>query len=102
MVEQLHEVEVLLSEHLLQADCDIGNLAEGTAPEEIGGGIMVAQNLLVARCDHRGELLEVSDHQQLHTPEGPGVAAVFPQGVVDGVKQVGPDHRDFIDYQQVD
>ena len=102
MVEQFHEICVLLPEHLFEPDCDIWNPRQGVAAEEIGGGVMAPQYLLVTWGDHWGELLQVADHQQLHAAEGARVAAVFPQGVVDGIEQVGPDHRDFVDDQQVD
>ena len=48
-----------------------------------------------------GELLGISDHQQLYSAEWLVIVTVFPQGHVHRIHQVCPDHRNFIDNQQV-
>ena len=52
--------------------------------------------------DHRRKLLGIADHQQLDATERTIVHAVFPQGHVHSIQQVGAHHGYFIDNEQVE
>ncbi len=82
----------MLPVDFLEFDGHIWNLRQGVAAEEIRGGVVVAEEGFVLGRHNRGELLEVANHKQLHSAEWLGVAAVFAEGVVDGVEQVGTHH----------
>jgi hypothetical protein len=46
--------------------------------------------------------VQIADHQQLHPAEGQLGAAVTPQHAIHAIKQIGPDHADFINDQQIE
>ena len=102
MVEHIEEETVFLTIDLFQLDGHIFYLLEGLRTKEIGGVVIGFQQRLVLRCHHRSQLLQVADHQQLHTSEGLVSVAEPPKHGVDGIEQVAAHHRDFIDDQQVE
>jgi len=45
--------------------------------------------------------VQVADHQELHSAKGLLGAAISSQNAVNAIKQVGPDHADLIDNQEI-
>ncbi len=52
--------------------------------------------------DHRRQLEEIADHQELHPAEGPVATPVAPQNGIHPIEQIGPHHADFIDHEKVE
>ena len=102
MIENLNEALVLLAEDAGELQGDVRDLRQGLATEEIGGVVVAAEHGLVAGSDHGCELLKVADHEELHSAEGEGRAAIFAQGIVDGVEEVGAHHGDLVDDEEVE
>ena len=101
-IEQLQEVGILLPVHGLQLDGHIVHLRKGLGAEEVGSLIIGVEQSLLLGGHHRGELLQVANHEQLHTAEGHMVVAEPAQHGVDGVEQVAPHHRYLVDDEQVE
>ncbi len=60
--------------------------------------------LLVAMSwRHRRELVRIPEHDDLHSTERLGTpTSCLPKGTIDGVHDVGVDHRDLVDHEGVD
>ena len=102
MVEQTDEGVVLLAVHLVELDGDVFGLGEGFRPEEIGSVVVGVEQCLILGSHHRGELLQVANHEQLHAAEGQVSVAEPAQHGVDGVEQVAPHHGNLVDDEQVE
>ena len=102
MVEEIDEGGVLLAVDGGEFDGDVGDALEGFAGEEVGGGVDAFHVGSFDFGDHGRKLVHVANHQELDTAEGAAALAVAPQGVVDGVEEVGADHGDFIDDEELE
>ena len=101
LVEQVNEPAVRLPEDMLQFDSHhIGSL-EGETAEEVRRFVVRSQKFPVFRLDHRRQLVQIADHEQLHATESVRVVTVAAKHVVNGIEQVCPDHADLIDDEQV-
>ncbi len=101
-VEQVEESGVALAVDSCQLDRDVVEFREGVRVEEIWRAVVLGHDLALRLDHHGGQLLEVADQQQLHAAERLVRTADAAQGVVDGVEQVGADHRHLVDHQQVE
>ena len=63
---------------------------------------MLGSRLPFRLLDHGRQLVQIADHQQLHPAKGQLGAAVAPQDAVDAVEQIGPDHADLVDHQEIE
>src|SRR5881628_3238701 len=101
LLQQVNEPEVGLPEDLLQFDThDVGFL-KGETAEEVRRFVVRSQKFPVFRLDDRRQLVQVADHEQLHTAKSVRIVTVAAKHVVYGIEQVGPHHADFIDNDQV-
>ena len=102
-VEQAHELRVVLPVDFAQLDGHELELTEGVGGEEIGGGIVAAEDVAGVGGDDGFELEDVADQEKLFAAEGEAhVAGVDAQDLVDEVDDVGADHRDFVDDDEVE
>ena len=102
VVEDGDEGIVLLAEHMRQLDSDVANLLQRLRAKEIRCVVVVVEKRLFLRFHHRGELLQVANHEQLHTAKGLRAVAVTAQHEIDGVEQVGANHRYLVDDEHVE
>ena len=100
-VEEFDEPVVRLAIDMLQFNGHQFGLGQGMTAEKIGSGIVPAKKIPFIILDHRGQLVQVSDHQQLHAAERQRAAPEPAQHRVNPVEQVRPDHADLVDNQQV-
>ncbi len=103
LVEERDKLLVLLSIHLLEFDGKIARLLQGVAGEEVRRVVILTQHLLLLSRHHRGELVQVANHEELHTAERQVVAlAKLSEHGIDGIEQVAAHHTDLVDDQKVD
>ena len=102
MVKDIKKSRIFLTIHLIQLDGYIIYLRQSLRTEEIRGVVIRPEQHLVLRCHHWRQLLQIANHHQLHPTKGLVSVAITTQHRVDGIEQVTPDHRDFIDNQQVE
>ena len=100
-VKELDEAGVRLAVDVFQLDCHQIGKAKGAAGEKVRRVIKFLQDSPVIFLDHRGELLQVADHEKLDPAERQVVAPVASQDAIDPVEEIGPHHADLIDDQQV-
>ena len=101
-VEQVEEAGVALAVDGFQLDGAVFALPERTAGEEVRGVVIFFEQLPFVVLDYGRELLQIAYHQHLHASERPVAPAVAAQHIVHRIQQVGPDHADLVDYEQVD
>ena len=68
--------------------------------EKVWRLVVVSQQFPIFLLYHGRQLVQVANHQQLHSAEGLRVVTIAPQHIVDRIEQIRPHHADFIDYQQ--
>ena len=100
-VQQGDEAGVRLPVDVFQLDGDQFRLTQGSALEEIHGGIILLQDLPFRLFHHRGELEQVADHQELHAAEGQAAVPIAFEHGVHRVEKIGPHHADFVDHQKI-
>ena len=102
VIQHADELRVALAIHLLQFDRYQFYLAEYTGREEIGRGVEAVQDVALVSLHHRLQLEDIAHEQQLLAAEGfAQVMAIDAQDAVDGVDDVGPHHRNFVDDDQL-
>ena len=101
LVQDPDEAVVRLSIDVLELNGYEPGLGQGVAAEKVDCRVVLLQKLPFLRLGHRGKLMQIAYHEQLHSAKGLGAAAVPPQGCVHGIQQVGPDHADLVDNQEV-
>ena len=77
-------------------------LLQGAAGKEIERVVVAREQSLLLLFGHGRKLLEVANHEQLHTAEGTMAVAIAAQHSVHVVEQVGAHHRDFVDDEEVE
>jgi hypothetical protein len=87
---------------MLEFDRDQFGFAQGPAAEEIRRIVILPEELPFRILDHRRQLVQVADHQQLHAAEGQRRSGGSAQDMIHPVEQVGPHHADLVDHQQVE
>ena len=102
MVEDVQESRILLSVNLLQLQGDIGRLSQRMAAKEIRRVIVWTQQLLIGRRDNGCQLLQVTNHQKLHTAKRSVAMTIPSEHRVNGIEQVTAHHTDFIDDEHVE
>ena len=100
-VQQLQEVSVILPVYGLKLDGAIFRLLQRAAGEEIGSVVVLAEHLPFLVFHHGSQLLQVANHQQLHTAKRFVGVAVAAEHFIYRIQQVGAYHTDFINHQQV-
>ena len=100
-VEQAEETGVALAIDGLQFDGNVAGLLQGMAAEEVGTVVIGAEQFPVLLLGDGRKLLQVANHEQLHTAEGERAVAVLSENGINLVEQVGTHHGYFIDDNQV-
>ena len=76
-------------------------IAEGAAIEEEGAGVIVGEHFLFgAVFDDRFELAKISEGDDGDAAEGSGRVFVCAEDGINGVHEVGADHRDFVNDEE--
>ena len=101
LVQNIQKVSIRLSVGLLQLDGGIKCLAQSPAAEEERSVVILGKHFPLLLFHHGSQLLQVANHQQLHTTKGQVRMAVSPQYGIHGIQQVGTHHTDFVYDQQV-
>ena len=99
LVQQRDELRGGLTVNMFQFDRNVVGLAERTAAEEIGCIVELGQHVPILLLYDRRQLVQVADHQQLHTAKRPAVVAEVAQHLVDGVEHIRADHTDLVDHK---
>ena len=86
---------------LLKLDHNVVQSGKGLRTEEEGTWIDLLEERSFGFLDHWRKLLDVTYHQELHSSERLVVPSVPAKFVVHGIQDVCPDHRDFVDNEQV-
>src|SRR5574344_543373 len=94
-------MRVLLAVDMVQFNRNVPYLFQSLASKEIGRVVIAAEHSLLAESNHRRELLEVTNHQQLHTAKGARALPETAQNGIHGIQQVTAHHTDFVDYKKV-
>ena len=102
LVQDFDERHILLAVDVLQLYGHIVYLLQGLGTEEVGRLVVGLQHLFVFGCHNGCQLGQVAHHEQLDTTKGLVAVAVTAQHGIDGVEQVGPDHGNLVDDEQVD
>ena len=102
LAQEANKAAVALAVDALQLYGDVLDLLQGTRAEEIGGLVVGVEQLPLLVGGHGGELLQVTDEQQLHAAEGPVAVAVLAQHAVDGIEQVATHHGYLVDDEEVE
>ena len=63
---------------------------------------MISKDAPLFRAHHGPELMQIDDHQQLYAAEWRVTAPVAAQYGIDGVQQVGTNHADLVDHQEIE
>ena len=100
-IKYIKEITVFLTIYLLQLYRNVFHILQCLGMKEIWRRVYLCHEWSFIFLHDRGELLCITDHQELYSSEGPVIASVSSQSHVDCVKQVCPDHRNFIDYKEV-
>ena len=100
-VEQVQEAAVALAVDLPELHGAEFGFAEGSAGKEIRGVVVRFKHFPLLVLHYRRELLQVPDHQQLHTAERLAAVPETPQNTVHRVQQVGAHHAYLVYHQQV-
>ena len=90
LTKDMHQLD---GQHLQTSQC--------CTAEEVGRVVIIAQELPFRPLNHRSQLVQVADHQQLHTAKGQFGATVATQHTVHAIEQIRPYHADLVDNQQV-
>ena len=98
-VQNVDKVLARLAVNLLEFNNHVIGLAQGVAAEEVHRRVSVAQQIPLIVLDHGRQLVQVANHQQLHAAKRLLVAPIAPQHVVNGIEQIGPDHRNLVNNQ---
>ena len=101
VIEYVHEHPVLLPVDLLKLDHNVVQSGKGLRTEEEGTWIDLLEERSFGFLDHWRKLLDVTYHQELHSSERLVVPSVPAKFVVHSIQDVCPDHRDFVDDQQI-
>ena len=101
-IKYIKKITVFLTIYLLQLYRNVFHILQCLGVKEIWGRVYLRHELSFIFLHDRGELLCITDHQELYSSEGPVIATIPSQGHVDCVEQVCPDHGYFIDYKQVE
>ena len=101
-IEQRDERVVLLTEHTAQFDGHIVDLRQCLRTEEERCGVIRSEHLLILGGHHGRQLLQVANHEQLHSAEGFAMVAETAQHRVHGIEQVAAHHRHLVDDKQVE
>ena len=100
-VQQFQEVSVILPVYGLKLDGAIFRLLQRAAGEEIGSVVVLAEHLPFLVFHYGSQLLQVANHQQLHTAKRFVGVAVAAEHFIYRIQQVGAYHTDFINHQQI-
>src|SRR5690606_4185064 len=95
-IEDTQKSFILLAVYLLKFQSQSTELFPGGGFEEIGFGIIRTQGVPFRPVNDGGQLEQITDRENLHTPERQGVAPDIPQGIIYRVENICPNHRYFI------
>ena len=103
VIEQRDKILVLLAEDLLQFDINGRVISQCVGFVEPRTFVVTPQHFLFIATHYRWKLKQVTNKQHLCSAKTP--PEVAPGGfhaVVDGIKQIGPQHAYFVNHQQID
>ena len=100
-VEQVDKAAVRLAVNMFEFNRDQLNPFQGHAAEKVGGLVDAPKQLPSRLLDHRRQLVQVTYHQKLHSTERQLGAAITTENGIDAIEEIGPDHADFIDHQEI-
>ncbi len=100
-VQHIQKVSITLTIHRFQFKRTIFRLSQCTTGKEIRSIIVAVQHLPLFIFYHWGKLLQIANHQQLHTTEGFTAITKTSQYIVYRIQKISTHHTDFINHQQV-
>ena len=101
-IQYLKEIIILLPMHLLQLYYYVVQFLQSLGMKEIRCRIDPLHILALAFLHHRGELVHITNHKELHPAEGLVVTAEKPEGHIHCIKDIGPHHRNLVNDKQVE
>ena len=102
IVEQTQKERILLTVYCRQLNGYIQQPLQGLAVEKEWRRIHAFNIGAFLVGNYRSQLLHISNHQQLHSPEGAPAAPITPHYRVHGIQQVCPHHTYLVYYQQIE
>ena len=102
VIQNVYERFVLLSEHFRQFNRNILYALQCFRVEEIRRVVVSVQQFFLFGLHHGGKLLQVANHQELHSAKRLVVFAEATEHRIDGVENVGTHHTNLVDNEQVE
>ena len=102
VIEQGQEALVRLAVGLFQFHGGIVRLAQCPAAEEERRVVVLREHVPLLWLHHRCQLLQVANHEQLHSAEGQMRLTEAPQYGIHGIQYVGTYHTYLVDDKQVE